>query len=177
MKAVAGLLNRFSRSWLTGVFCALLVSPQASAKDAQFKLNDKEYFQARGMDVLVFSNWYDGLFSDAKISGVEIIHHGVRTATNGDVRLHATPEQWDPIPQFVDRKVDTKNAIVEAFLRYPDYDFDYSIRAQRTRNGMRLTVNLAKPLPEVLEGRAGFNLEFLPAAYFEKSFMMDEHSS
>lgn len=176
MKIFTGTLSKFATLLLSGIVCALLVSIQAWAKNAQFKLNDKEYFDAQGMNVLVFSNWYDGLFSDAKISGIEIIHHGVRTATNGDVRLQSTPEQWDPIPQFVDRKVDAGNASIEAFLRYPDYDFDYSIKAQRTRTGMRITVNLEKPLPESLAGRAGFNLEFLPAAYFEKSYIMDEHT-
>lgn len=169
----ATALNR-SASMLIGILCVLLAAAPAGAKTAQPVLNDKEYFEARGLNVLVFSNWYDGLFSDAKISGVEIIHHGERTATNGDVRLQATPEQWDPIPQFVERKVDAQNGVVEAFLRYPDYDFDYSIRAQQVKGGLRLTVNLKNPMPRALFGRAGFNLEFLPSAYFGKSFIMDE---
>jgi endoglucanase len=173
MHASAVALNR-SASVLIMMLSALLPAAPAAAKTARPVLNDKEYFEARGLNVLVFSNWYDGLFSDAKISGVEIIHHGERTATNGDVRLQATPEQWDPIPQFVERKVDAKRGAIEAFLRYPDYDFDYSIRAEQITDGLRLTVNLGKPLPEALSGRAGFNLEFLPSAYFEKSFIMDE---
>ena len=53
----------------------------------------------------MFSNAYDGNFSDAKIAGVELIHHGVRTATNGDVRLSPTPEQWDPVPALKSRQV------------------------------------------------------------------------
>src|SRR5690606_13969903 len=81
------------------------VPTTALAKNASLTINDKEYFETRGLNVLVFSNWYDGLFSDAKISGVELIHHGIRTATNGDVRLSATPKQWDPIPTFKERKV------------------------------------------------------------------------
>ncbi|HKK12190.1 MAG TPA: hypothetical protein VJ945_05130, partial [Flavobacteriaceae bacterium] len=68
-------------------------------------LNDSSYFQTVGLDVLVFNNWYNGMFSDSKISGIEMIHHGVRTVTNGDVRLNPTPEQWDPIPAFIDRKI------------------------------------------------------------------------
>ena len=80
------------------------------------RLNDLEYFESRGLNVLVFSNWYNDLFSDSKMSGIEIIHHGVRTATNGDVRLNPTPEQWDPIPQFVKRKVDKNAGTIEAFL-------------------------------------------------------------
>ena len=58
------------------------------------KINGKGYFETRGVNVLNFSNWYDGLFSDAKISGVELVHHGVRTATIGDVRMSSTPGQW-----------------------------------------------------------------------------------
>jgi endoglucanase len=153
----------------------LLTAP-ATAKTAQPVLNDKEYFEARGLNILVFSNQYEELFSDPKVSGIEIIHHGERTATNGDVRLHATPEQWDAIPQVVQRKVDAQNGVIETFLRYGDYDFDYSIKAQQQKDGIRLTVNLQKPLPQALAGRAGFNLEFLPAAYFGKSFLLNEQA-
>jgi endoglucanase len=138
------------------------------------RLNDLDYFEARGVNVMVFSNWYNGLFSDSKMSGIELVHHGVRTATNGDVRLNATPEQWDPIPEFVERKVDRAGAAIEAFLRYPDYDFDYSIRAELAGEVLTISVNMPRPLPAALEGRAGFNLEFLPAAYFEKSWSMDD---
>ncbi len=149
---------------------------QANNTNDKLKLNTGEYFEARGLNVLVFSNWYNDNFSDSKISGVEIIHHEVRTATNGDVRLNPTPEQWDPIPEFVERKVDKKNNTIEAFLTYPDYDFNYTIKAETHDDGILLSVNLEKPLPEKLIGRAGFNLEFLPAAYFEKSYMVDGKS-
>ncbi len=146
-----------------------------NAKD-RLKLNELEYFETRGLNVLVFSNWYNSSFSDSKISGVEIIHHEVRTATNGDVRLNPTPEQWDPIPELTERKVDANNNTIEAFLRYPDYNFKYSIKAQAQGDGILLSVNLEQALPEQLVGRAGFNLEFLPPAYFEKTYLMDGKS-
>ncbi len=141
----------------------------------ELKLNESEYFGARGLNVLVFNNWYDGYFGDAKITGIEIIHHEVRTATNGDVRLNPTPGQWDPIPRFVKRNVKQEEDCVEIFLSYPDYEFDYMIEAKACDGGIRLSVNLEEPLPRELVGRAGFNLEFLPAAYFEKAFLMDGH--
>lgn len=158
----------------SSILSLCLASAGSFAAEEGIGLNDKEYFEARGVNVLVFSNWYDGLFSDAKMSGVELIHHGVRTATNGDVRLHATPEQWDPVPQFVERTVDREDGVIRAFLRYPDYDFDFSIEARARGASVVLSVHLAEPLPAELEGRAGFNLEFLPSAYFEKSFIMDD---
>lgn len=159
----------------TCLFSLLLVTPGVlNARPANLSLNDLEYFADDGVNLLVYSNWYDGLFSDAKISSVELIHHGERTATNGDVRLHATPEQWDPVPAFIKRDVDMENQRVEAFLEYADFDFQYSIAAEVVAGGLRISVNLEKPLPEALVGKAGFNFEFLPAAYFEKSYIMDD---
>lgn len=54
-------------------------------------------------------------------------------------------------------------------MHYPDHQFDFSIQVFKNAAGVRLTVNLSKPLPPSLEGKAGFNLEFLPSAYFHKS--------
>src|SRR6188768_1773706 len=85
----------------------------------------QDYFEQPGLNVMVFSNWYDGLFSDSKTSGVELIHHGLRTATNGDVRLNATPEQWDMIPQFKERKINRAEQSIEAFMHYPNEKFDF----------------------------------------------------
>ena len=88
------------------VFPLLALLLTCSPEDAErHRLNELEYFETRDYNVLVYSNWYNDLFSDSKMSGVEIIHHGVRTATNGGVRLNPTPGQWDPIPQFVERRV------------------------------------------------------------------------
>ena len=162
-----GLVAAFS------VSLSVMAAVPALAKDT-LVLNDKDYFEKPGLNVLVFSNWYDGLFSDSKTSGVEIIHHGDRTVTNGDVRLNATPEQWDMTPMFKERKVNHDEQSIEAFLHYPDHNFDFSIKVVKSATGVNLTVNLPKPLPKALEGKAGFNLEFLPAAYFHKSFVMDE---
>ncbi len=149
---------------------------RAQTNNANLKLNDLDYFETRGLNVLVFSNWYNGMFSDSKMSGIEIIHHEVRTATNGDVRLNPTPEQWNPIPEFVERKVDKENNSIAAFLKYPAYDFAYMIKAEAHESGILLSVTLEKPLPRKLEGRAGFNLEFLPSAYFKKAYLMDGNS-
>ncbi len=156
---------------LMTALCALLAGAPAIAEP--LKLNDKGYFETRGVNVLVFSNWYDGLFSDSKISGVELIQQGVRTATNGDVRMMPTPGQWDEIGLMLDRKADPTTGVVETTLKYADYDFTYIVRAEPAGEGVKISVILDKPLPEKLNGRAGFNLEFLPSAYFHKSYMAD----
>ena len=46
-------------------------------------LNDLDYFECQGVNVLVFSNPFNGGFNDEKNSGIEITHHGVRTIQGG----------------------------------------------------------------------------------------------
>ena len=163
---------------LSLAFLSLLLPLTTQPPDSSqvLRLNDLGYFEARGLNILVFNNWYNDLFSDSKISGIEIIHHGVRTATNGDVRLNPTPEQWDPIPEFVERKVNRDTKSIQALLRYPAYDFSYSVKAEAQDAGIDISVVLEKPIPQSLEGQAGFNLEFLPSAYFKKAYLIDGRS-
>ena len=50
-----------------------------------------------------------------------------RTATNGDVRMFATPEQWDGMGQLVSRKVDEQAKTITTQLSYPELGFNYSV--------------------------------------------------
>jgi endoglucanase len=150
---------------------AVLVSLQTSAQKLQ--INDSGYFAKPGVNVLVFNYDYSGMFFDEKTSAIELIHHGVRTATGGAVRLQNTPEQWDLIPKTISRKVDRKNNSIEVGLRYEEYDFNSRVVVTAKDKGIEISVYLDKPIPEKLVGNAGFNLEFLPSAYFEKSYFAD----
>ncbi|MDQ4099120.1 MAG: glycoside hydrolase family 9 protein, partial [Chloroflexota bacterium] len=135
--------------------------------------NKAGYAEARGVNYFVFTNWYDGLFADAKISGVEIVQQDNRIATNGDVRLSATPGQWDPIGRMVDRKVDVKSGAVDVLLEYPEHKFRYRIRGVPRGSQFLVSVILDQPLPSTLHGKAGLNLEFKPSAFFHKTFVAD----
>src|SRR5512133_3973638 len=79
-------------------------------------LNDLEYFERQGVNVLVYNNLFTGGFNDEKNAGIELIHHGVRTAQGGAVRLSNTPEQWDLVPVVSNRKVDRASKTIEASL-------------------------------------------------------------
>jgi endoglucanase len=151
-------------------------APPAAPPAAPLALDAREILTTRGLDVLVFNNSYDGNFSDSKIAGIELIHHGVRTATNGDVRLSPTPEQWDPVPALKSRRADAAQGRIEARLAYASPAFEYTIVAEPRGDGVAISVVLDEPLPKELEGKAGFNLEFLPSAYFGKTFSMDAQS-
>lgn len=167
------MISMFSTKKIQGLALVLLLSTGAFANTNPFKLNEKGYFEKQGVNVLVFTNWYNGLFGDEKMSGIEIIQHEVRTVTNGDVRIDPTPEQWDAIPKFLERKVDSINQVLEARLTYADYDFEYTIRSSFEGDAMIISVHLEQPVPQELIGKAGFNMEFLPAEYFEKSYLAD----
>ena len=140
--------------------------------DSSLALNDLGYFERQGVNVLIFSNDFNGGFNDEKNSGIEIIHHGVRTVQGGAVRLSNTPEQWDLVPKTVSRTVDKDNNSIEVKLRYDDYDFDSRIVAQAKGKAVEISVYLDKPVPEKLID-AGFNLEFLPSQYWSKTYVMD----
>ena len=178
--AVSPSIQRPRRFLLVVIAAACLTGPEPgdgrlnAAKTPA--LDQRETFRAPGAEWLVFNNWYDGAFSDAKIAGVELIHHGERTVTNGDVRLSATPGQWDPVPELRGRRVDRGTGEIVVELSYPAYGFDYVLRASAAERGLRLRVELSEPLPVALVDRAGFNLEFLPATYAGRGIMADDDS-
>lgn len=141
--------------------------------DQDLILNNLEYFENRGVNVLVYSNLFTGGFNDEKTAGIELIHHGIRTAQGGAVRLSSTPEQWDLVPAIPFRKVDSVSKAIEAILRYEDYDFDSRVVVTARGKGVEISVYLDKPVPAALEGSAGFNLEFLPSQYWGKTYLID----
>ena len=149
----------------------LALAVNSQAQDLQ--LNERDYFERQGVNVLVFSNNFNGGFNDEKNSGIEIIHHGVRTVQGGAVRLNNTPEQWDLVPKTVSRKVDREKGSIEVVMRYDDYDFDSRVVVTAKGKAVEIAVWLDKPVPEKLAGEAGFNIEFLPSQYWLKTYTMD----
>ena len=143
------------------------------ASGQELMLNDLEYFETQGVNVLVYSNLFTGGFNDEKTAGIELIHHGVRTAQGGAVRLSHTPEQWDLVPAIPTRKVNRETKSIESILRYEDYDFDSRVVVTAKGSGVEISVYLDKPVPAAIEGSAGFNLEFLPSQYWGKTYLMD----
>jgi hypothetical protein len=153
------------------VVLQLVGSNYASSQD--LILNDLEYFETQGINILVYNNLFTGGFNDEKTAGIEFIHHGVRTAQGGAVRLSNTPEQWDLVPAIPTRTVNRASKTIESTLRYEDYNFDSRVVVTAKGKGVEISVYLDKPVPAELEGSAGFNLEFLPSQYWGKTYLMD----
>ena len=101
---------------------SVLLLATCCSPDQNLKLNELAYFETQGVNVLVYSNVFSGGFNDEKNAGIELIHHGVRTAQGGAIRLSNTPEQWDLVPAVSKRVVDRVANSIEATLRYNDYD-------------------------------------------------------
>ena len=155
------------------MFLTMLMVTAVAGHSQDLQLNEQEYFERQGVNVLVFSNNFNGGFNDEKNSGIEIIHHGVRTVQGGAVRLNNTPEQWDLVPKTTSRTVDRDKGSIEVGMRYDDYDFDSRVVVTAKGKAVEIAVWLDKPVPEKLAGEAGFNIEFLPSQYWLKTFTMD----
>ena len=85
------------RIWLAAA--ALTFPLMLGAQD--FKIGDGGYFNNKGVDVMVFYDFYP----EGHQGGVCLIMNGRRVATNGDLRFEATPGQWQPIPRRLGREI------------------------------------------------------------------------
>src|ERR1017187_2692623 len=136
-------------------------------------VTDKNYLDTQGFSVFLYDNTYHPVFVDQKNTAMQMILHGQRIATNGDVRLMPTPEQWDLVATLKGRSADKANNRLSASLAYPTFDLSYTLQVEAEPGGVKVTINLDKPLPQKLAGRAGFNLEFLPSIYMGKAYLVD----
>lgn len=150
-----------------------LLCLSASGADLQMKVTDNGYLRGRGVSVMLYSDTYSPIFFDQKDSGMQILLHGHRIATNGSLRLAPTPEQWSLIPHLDSRQADKDQERLTANLSYSSYSLSYQVVVAAEPGGFRVSVNLDKPLPATLVGRAGYNIEFLPSIYMEKSYEVD----
>jgi hypothetical protein len=155
------------------IFLALTSGLSLFGTDFAMKVTDKNYLDTQGFSVFLYDSTYHPVFVDQKNTAMEMILHGQRIATNGDVRLMPTPEQWDLVATLKGRHADTANNRLAADLAFPTYDFSYTMEVAAEPGGVKVSINLDKPLPQKLVGRAGFNLEFLPSIYMGKAYLVD----
>lgn len=171
------MLNRFSSVVLLVALSVSTLAAAQSASSTDFKMQvvDNDYLSTQGFDVMLYDNTFHPVFVDEKNTALQMILHGERIATDGDVRLMPTPEQWDLVAKLESRHADKEHRLLGADLSFPTYQMSYRLEVAAEPGGIRVSVNLDKPLPEKLAGRAGFNLEFLPAIYMDKTYAVDNH--
>jgi endoglucanase len=157
-------------AWL---FLHLTFASNVFAADFAMKVTEKNYLDTQGFSVFLYDSTYHPVFVDQKNTAMEMILHGQRIATNGDVRLMPTPEQWDLVATLKGRQADKANNRLTASLTFPTFDVSYTLEVAAEPGGVKVSINLDKPLPAKLVGRAGFNLEFLPSIYMGKAYLVD----
>ena len=173
-------------SALTLLFLSFTESTQ-HAQRAALLLNDQEYFEMPGLNVMAFQD----IYPEGHQSGVVIIQNGVRVTTNGDLRLDPTPGQWQPMPKQDKRVVNKQGNEITTWLSYPDpsrnrkgfnpidypdLNLSYQVRVRGEGQGVRIVVDLDRPLPPAFVGKVGFNFELYPAALFGKSWYLGTQS-
>ncbi|MFY9727847.1 MAG: glycoside hydrolase family 9 protein [Bryobacteraceae bacterium] len=160
----------------TVLLASLFLTLQVSGGDFLMQVTDNGYLNTQGFSVILYKDTFHPVFVDEKKTAMEMILHGQRIATNGDVRLVPTPEQWDLVAKLIGQQADKEHNRLTAQLSFPSYEMNYRLEVAAEPGGVRVSVNLEKPLPEKLAGRAGFNLEFLPSIYVGKSYAVDGQS-
>ena len=158
-----------------------------AATQAQLALNELEYLDMPGLNVMLAHDYYP----EGHQGGVSIILNGRRIATNGDLRLDRAPGQWSPIPAKIgERATDPASGSISCRFQfpdearnrkgfnpidYPDLAFSYELTIQPDGGSSFLvTVDLEQQLPPEWDGNVSFMLEFFPGDLFGKSFLMDE---
>jgi hypothetical protein len=169
------MMNRFCCRVLSaaGFLLATISSVAAFGADVKMQVVKNDYLSTQGFDVMLYDSTYHPVFVDQKNTAMEMILHGQRIATNGDVRLMPTPEQWDLVATLKGRQADEANNRLTANLAFPAFDLSYTLEVAAEPGGVKVSINLDKPLPQKLAGRAGFNLEFLPSIYMGKAYLVD----
>ena len=144
----------------------------------------KGYFRNHGVDVMAF----DDIYPAGHQSGVSILMHAKRVATNGDIRFEQTPGQWQPLPRQGKRTLDEDKNLISVSLSYPDMDnhlkgfnpmiypdyvFSYTVNVRGEGGRVIVTADLDAPVPDIYLGKMCFNLELFPADLFGKPYIMD----
>ena len=159
----------------------------SEALSAALRLNDLEYLEMPGLNVMLAHDYYP----EGHQGGVGIIQNGLRVATNGDVRLDRTPGQWQSVPKVGPRVVNRATGEISVHaefpdesrnrkgfnpIDYPDLRFGYTVRVKPQGAAFRIIVDLDAPLPDEWAGRAGFNLELFPGVLFGRTYQCGPQS-
>ncbi len=165
----------------------ILISIQLQAQSQKMHLNNLEYLEYQGVNVMLAHDFYP----EGHQGGVSIIQNGQRVAANGDIRLEPTPGQWQPMPKVGKRMVDKARESVSVHMEYPneaidrkgfnpviypDLHFSYTTRIEPAGKGFKIIVDLDSALPDQWIGKVGFNFELYPGSLFGKPYYMDDQS-
>ena len=154
------------------VLALLMNTTIFSWSSSDLHLTQHDVLETHGLSVLLFHNEYHRVFGDQKMNGMEIILHDQRIATGGDVRLSATPEQWDPI--LISRK---ESAVRLGMKLRPSAPMPIEVELPDRHSARSRTISSRRanrPARSSCTCRESWvQPEFLPTLYFGKSYLVD----
>ena len=171
-------LNYF---YISAIVFVLFSCQDSSNIPNQLVVNDQEYFEMPGLNVMVYHDYYP----IGRQGGITIIQNGERVASNGDIRLTNLRR---PFPANGKRIIDNEKNTISVDVGFPDslraqhkdprYPFpDINIKSKIHIKGegasVRITIDLDKPLPREWENKVEFRLELFPGHFFDKTYYMD----
>ncbi len=156
-------------------FCFILISllVLSSCTDyesgIEWEVNEQEYLETRGFNVLVFHNYYPV----GNQGGIEFIHHDERIATNGFITSDFDGQNF-PEPETAERAVDPSRKEIAAKVEVNGFDFGYTIRVWPEDGSVHLAVDLDDPIPDDWKGKLNFDMLLYPVTYSGKSYQLGD---
>jgi hypothetical protein len=141
----------------------------ACAAQAQIKLGPKEYFEAPGFAFLAFHNNYMVGYQ----GGLQMILHGERVLDSGDLWIapKSGPARRDH--RVLRRLVDRAAGTATVYGENQQYKLGYRLLCRPEGGGMRVTLQLDRPVDWDQVREAGLRFAIYPAAYYHKSYLAD----
>src|SRR5512133_360453 len=103
---------------------AVLSGCSGGSKKATWNINDQEYLETQGFNVLAFHDYYP----EGDQGGIEFIHHGERTASNGFIQIMMDRGSKAPGPEKAKRLVDREKMQITSTVNIPELNLNYDIR-------------------------------------------------
>ncbi len=158
---------------LTIILLSFIIISISLKSQAQLQIDEHEQFTTHGFSVMAFHNdYYEG-----RRGAIELVLHGTRIASNGDIRLEPVPipDAYDVLmPKFKKRKAKKKDNQISVDMEYPDLGFDYRLTLTGNKNELRIAVDIKGEIADSLYGKLAFMLELFPGSYKGKSYYMDD---
>jgi hypothetical protein len=160
------------------------ISAPALSQQPGMHINEQEYFEMPGLNVMVFHDTYP----EGHQGGITLIQNGIRLAANGDIRLEPEPGQWQPTSKSGKRSVDLEDQSMSVAcvypnpehnrtgfnpIVYPDLNLAYTVHVKAEGASFRIIVDFDEAIPAEWVGKVGFNLELFPGDFYGKIFYMD----
>ncbi len=159
---------------LMAAFLLLLQFPAIfyAQKSDALHLDKQGQLYSRCFSVMAFHNTY----YQGRRGAVELVIHGDRVASNGDIRLEPIPipEAFDiPMPEFVSSRTDSLQDEIFIDMDYSKLGFKYHINLKGEGENLRIRVHTEGEIADSLIGKLAFIMEFFPGTYKGKAYFMD----